>query len=46
MESVHLISWHPFTNKATKEMSERIASIVGDGEARSISMGTFHSVFF
>ncbi len=34
-----------FTNKAAKEMSERIASIVGESEARNISMGTFHSVF-
>ncbi len=34
-----------FTNKAAKEMSERIGSIVGTSEARNISMGTFHSVF-
>ena len=34
-----------FTNKAAKEMSERIGTIVGTSEARSISMGTFHSVF-
>lgn len=34
-----------FTNKAAKEMKGRIAQIVGDGEARNISMGTFHSVF-
>lgn len=33
-----------FTNKAAKEMKERIAQIVGP-EARNISMGTFHSVF-
>jgi DNA helicase II / ATP-dependent DNA helicase PcrA len=34
-----------FTNKAAKEMKSRIASIVGDSEAKNISMGTFHSVF-
>jgi DNA helicase-2/ATP-dependent DNA helicase PcrA len=34
-----------FTNKAAKEMKSRIAQIVGDSEAKNISMGTFHSVF-
>ncbi|MBK6831970.1 MAG: UvrD-helicase domain-containing protein [Flavobacteriales bacterium] len=34
-----------FTNKAAKEMKERIATIVGRGEALNIWMGTFHSVF-
>jgi DNA helicase-2/ATP-dependent DNA helicase PcrA len=34
-----------FTNKAAKEMSERIGRIVGGSEAKSITMGTFHSVF-
>ncbi|NOQ74361.1 MAG: AAA family ATPase [Crocinitomix sp.] len=34
-----------FTNKAAKEMKERIAQIIGGSEAKNISMGTFHSVF-
>ena len=34
-----------FTNKAAKEMKERIAKVVGESNARSIWMGTFHSVF-
>jgi ATP-dependent DNA helicase UvrD/PcrA len=34
-----------FTNKAAREMKERIAIIVGDSEAKNIWMGTFHSVF-
>ncbi len=33
-----------FTNKAAKEMRERITKVVGS-EARNIWMGTFHSVF-
>ncbi len=33
-----------FTNKAAKEMRERITSVVGQ-EAKNIWMGTFHSVF-
>ena len=33
-----------FTNKAAKEMKERIAMIVGN-EAKNLWMGTFHSVF-
>ena len=34
-----------FTNKASKEMRNRIESIVGDSASKSIWMGTFHSVF-
>ncbi|WP_036385206.1 ATP-dependent helicase [Muricauda sp. MAR_2010_75] len=34
-----------FTNKAAREMKKRIASIVGDSEAKNLWMGTFHSVF-
>ena len=33
-----------FTNKAAKEMKQRIATIVGE-QARYIHMGTFHSIF-
>ena len=34
-----------FTNKAAREMKERIANIVGSNEAKNLWMGTFHSVF-
>ncbi|MFW5872445.1 MAG: ATP-dependent helicase [bacterium] len=34
-----------FTNKAAKEMKERIGSLVGYQLASSIWMGTFHSIF-
>ena len=34
-----------FTKKAAAEMKERIAVMVGPGEARRVVMGTFHSVF-
>lgn len=34
-----------FTNKAAREMKNRIAKIVGESLARSLWMGTFHSIF-
>lgn len=34
-----------FTNKAAREMKDRIAKIVGAKEAKNLWMGTFHSVF-
>ena len=34
-----------FTNKAAREMKERIASIVGGPTAARLWMGTFHSIF-
>ncbi len=34
-----------FTNKAAREMKERIGHILGNQEARNLYIGTFHSVF-
>ena len=34
-----------FTNKAAKEMKERVEKILGNNEARNLYIGTFHSVF-
>lgn len=34
-----------FTNKAAREMKDRIAAVVGEKAARYLWMGTFHSVF-
>tara|TARA_B100000686_G_C16806044_1_gene990516 strand:- start:12010 stop:14304 length:2295 start_codon:yes stop_codon:yes gene_type:complete len=34
-----------FTNKAAREMKNRISELVGESNAKSIWMGTFHSVF-
>jgi DNA helicase II / ATP-dependent DNA helicase PcrA len=52
---IHLMAQHgvdafnilalTFTNKAAKEMKERVEKILGNGEARNLYIGTFHSVF-
>ncbi len=34
-----------FTNKAAREMKERIAKVVNADEAKNVWMGTFHSIF-
>lgn len=34
-----------FTNKAAREMKERIATVVGQEKASQLWMGTFHSIF-
>ena len=34
-----------FTNKAAKEMKERISSMLEDNESKNLWIGTFHSVF-
>ncbi len=51
----HLMAFHhvdafnilalTFTNKAAKEMKERVEKILGNNEARNLYIGTFHSVF-
>ena len=34
-----------FTNKAAREMKERVEKVLGNSEARNLYIGTFHSVF-
>lgn len=34
-----------FTNKAAREMKERVAKMVGEMDSQSLYMGTFHSIF-
>src|SRR5580693_8511986 len=34
-----------FTNKAAKEMKERVEKTLGNSDARNLYIGTFHSVF-
>jgi DNA helicase II / ATP-dependent DNA helicase PcrA len=51
----HLMSYHhvdafnilalTFTNKAAKEMKERVERTLGNTDARNLYIGTFHSVF-
>src|SRR5205814_10061692 len=44
VDSFHILAL-TFTNKAAKEMKERIEHILGNSEARNLYIGTFHSVF-
>ncbi|PID87806.1 MAG: ATP-dependent DNA helicase [Bacteroidia bacterium] len=34
-----------FTNKAAREMKERIGELIGEDKVRHLRMGTFHSIF-
>src|SRR6516225_520943 len=44
VDAFHILAL-TFTNKAAKEMKERIEKILGNTSARSLYIGTFHSVF-
>jgi DNA helicase II / ATP-dependent DNA helicase PcrA len=44
VDAFHILAL-TFTNKAAKEMKERIELILGSNEARNLYIGTFHSVF-
>jgi len=51
----HLMAYHgvdafnilalTFTNKAAREMKERVEKVLGNTDARNLYIGTFHSVF-
>ena len=44
VDAFHILAL-TFTNKAAKEMKERIERTLGNSEARNLYIGTFHSVF-
>ncbi|HEX5653837.1 MAG TPA: UvrD-helicase domain-containing protein, partial [Chitinophagaceae bacterium] len=44
VDAFHILAL-TFTNKAAREMKERIEHILGNAEARNLYIGTFHSVF-
>ena len=44
VDAFHILAL-TFTNKAAREMKERVLKLVGDGEGRNVWMGTFHSIF-
>jgi DNA helicase-2/ATP-dependent DNA helicase PcrA len=44
VDAFHILTL-TFTNKAAREMKERIAKITGEHEARNLWTGTFHSIF-
>ena len=44
VDAFHMLAL-TFTNKAAKEMKERVEKILGNNEARNLYIGTFHSVF-
>src|SRR5678810_625507 len=44
VDSFHILAL-TFTNKAAKEMKERVEKILGNNEACNLYIGTFHSVF-
>jgi DNA helicase-2/ATP-dependent DNA helicase PcrA len=44
VDAFHILAL-TFTNKAAREMKERVEKILGNNEARNLYIGTFHSVF-
>src|ERR1041385_919165 len=44
VDAFHILAL-TFTNKAAKEMKERVEKTLGNNEARNLYIGTFHSVF-